>query len=390
MKRLLYSVLMLQQLTQKILGCHREERSDVAISHRRRFPREIAAPSSRARNDILWVFPIALLTALLLGACETVVDVKPPPHEDRLVAQSFFTPDSLWVVRVTHTVGYTSPESPGFVDDATVEIWEEGHLRAQVAWADSGTYAIAGSGPVMDQRYTLRVSAPGYPSLEGSDALPRPVPVTAFNETIVQSEDTTSRRQLTRLKITLDDPPDVANYYGLMVVQARWLEDRAMGQVTPLPPSLFIFESDDLALGEGEFDFLDTEKTLYREAFFTDGLFNGSTYTLDFDVQYDTPDPNADVVVRRVLAVVLLSVSEDFFRYWKTAGRQSFSNENPFAEPLRVHSNLTGGFGVFAGFQYRVFPLGASTVNVAGYGLSDLCGLVGSTLPICGAGPPVR
>ncbi len=343
-------------------------------------------------NRPLHNVPILLLTTVMLFcACETIVDVTPPPHEDRLVAQGFFTPDSLWVVRVTNTVGYSSPEAPGFVDDATVEVWEEGHPRAQLAWADSGTYAVTGSGPVMDTRYTLRVSAPGYPPVEGSDVLPLPVPVTAFNETVVHIGDSTvSRRQLTQIEITLDDPPDVDNYYGLMVVQARWIEDRTMGQVTPLPPSLFIFESDDLALGESAFDFLNTEKTFYLEAFFTDGLFNGSTYTLDFDIQYDTPNPIADVVVRRVLAVVLLSVSEDFFRYWKTAGRQALTNENPFAEPLRVHSNMTGGFGVFAGFQYRIFPLGASSVGVGGFGLSDLCRLVGNALPICGAGLPVR
>lgn len=334
---------------------------------------------------------ILLLAAMLLGACETVVDVAPPPHDQQLVAQGFFTPDSLWIVRVTHTVGYTSPEAPGFVDDATVEVWQEGQLRAQLALADSGTYAVSGNGPTMDKRYTLRVSAPGYPSIEGSDALPLPAPVVAFNETVIGPADSTvSRRRLTQIAITLEDPPDVDNYYGLLVVQARWSEDRLTGQVNPLPPSLFVFESDDPALGESAFDFLDTEKTLYYEAFFTDGLFNGSTYTLDFDVQYDTPHPDAQVVVRRVLAVVLLSVSEDFFRYWKTAGRQALTNENPFAEPLRVHSNMTGGFGIFAGFQYRVFPLGAGSVNVAGYGLSDLCGLVGNSLPICGAGLPVR
>ena len=76
---------------------------------------------------------ILVFTVLLFGACETVVDVAPPPHDQQLVAQGFFTPDSLWVVRVTHTVGYTSPEAPGFVDDATVEVWQEGQLRAQLA-----------------------------------------------------------------------------------------------------------------------------------------------------------------------------------------------------------------------------------------------------------------
>lgn len=343
----------------------------------------------RTRKISGWFIPAALLAVLTLGACETVVDVPPPPYEAQLVAQGFFTPDSLWVVRVTSTTRYASPDAPGFVNDATVEVWEEGQLRAQLARSDSGTYAVTGSGPAMGRRYSLRVAAPGYPSVEGSDLLPQAPPVTAFDETIVQGgESMASRRRVTQVAITLDDPPGENNYYGLLVVQARWSEDRRTGQLAPLPPSLFVFESDDLALGESEFDFLDTEKTRYREAFFTDGLFDGRSYTLDFDVQYDAPDPAAEVVIQRVLLVVLLSVSEDFFRYWKTASRQAVTNENPFAEPLRVHSNMTGGLGVFAGFQYRVFPLGGGNVGVGGFVLNDLCSLTGISLPICGAGPP--
>lgn len=340
---------------------------------------------TRLLHPLRLVLTAALLpVALLLGACETVVDVPPPPHETQLVAQGFFTPDSLWIVRVTHTVGYTSPDAPGFVDDATVEIWEDDRLHASPARTDPGTYVVTGKGPVAGRRYTLRVSAPGYPATEGNDALPLPPPVTAFAETVVRPGDgTPSRRRLLRLALTLDDPAAADNYYGLMVIQARWREDRTTGQLTPLPPSLFPFESDDLALGESEFDFLDTEKTRYREAFFTDGLFNGHTYTLDFDIQYDTSSPDASVVIHRAFAVVLLSVSDDFFRYWKTAGRQAFTNENPFAEPLPVHSNMTGGFGLFAGFQYRLFPLGVSNTTVGGVGLADLCRVSSIALPFC-------
>lgn len=336
-------------------------------------------------HNRLFVLMVALLPgALLVGACETVVDVAPPPHTPRLVAQGFFTPDSLWVVRVAGTVGYTAPEAPGLIDDATVEIWEGDQRRAQLARSDSGTYTITGTGPAMDRRYTLRVAAPGYPPTEGSDTLPAAPPVAAFTETVIQPGDSAdSRRRITQIAITLDDAPGVNDFYGLLVVQGRWREDKTTGKLTPLPPSLFPFESDNLALGESEFDFLNTDKTLYREAFFTDGLFNGSTYTLDFDLQYDVPRPGAEVVIHRVFAVVLLAVSEDFFRYWKTAGKQAITNENPFAEPLRVHSNMTGGFGVFAGFQYRLFPIGASTLSVAGLTLSDLCSLSGIALPFC-------
>lgn len=341
---------------------------------------------------MLLVLPLALLAAVLCAACETVVEVPMPPHERQLVAQGFFTAESLWVVRVSHTVGYTAAEAPGMVDDAVVEVWEGGQRLIDLARQDSGTYVATGRGPNPGKTYTLRVSAPGYAPTEGRDALPILPPVHAFGETPMAPPDSLSRRRRTHVEITLEDPPGARNFYGLLVFQLRAREDRRpAGQITPLPPMLFPFESDDPAFGESELDFIDTEKILYREAFFGDELFDGRRYTLDFDVQYDAPAPEADFVIRRAFAVVLFSVTEDFYRYWNTASRQMVTGVNPFAEPLRVHSNLTAGFGVFAGFQYRIYGLGAGGLSLGsgdlgGYGLADLCDLVGAQLPICGVG----
>jgi hypothetical protein len=334
-------------------------------------------------------FSIAgLFLALLLAACETVVDVTPPPHTPKLVAQSFFTPDGLWIVRVSHTTPFTDAAPPGLVDSATVEIWDGEQLLAQPTRSDTGTYVAIGRGARPGRTYTLRVDAPNFPPIEGRNALPGPVPVSAFQTTLVQPTDTASRRRITQIDITLDDPPNVDNFYGLLVLQVRWREDQQTGQLTPMTPSLFPFQSSDPALGESEFDFLNTDQTLYREAFFTDGLFDGSTYTIDFDIQYDAPRPEAPVVIRRVFAVALLSVSEDFYRYWETANEQALTNENPFAEPLRVHSNMAGGFGVFAGFRYSIFPVGIDRLGVGGLQLGDLCRFIGSRLPLCTGPPP--
>ena len=337
---------------------------------------------NRVRSFLL-MLSLALPMAGLLAACETVVDVAAPAHTPQLVVHSFFTPDSVWVVRVTDTAPFAAPEAPGFVEDATVEVWQGAQLVARPTRSDSGTYVASGRGAVPEARYTLRVAAPGYPPTEGHDVLPAPVPVATFGETLVQAQDASTRRRIVHVEITLDDPPGVRNYYGLFVFQGRWREDRRTGQVDPLPPSLFPFASDNLAFGESAFDFLETGKTLYPEAFFPDDLFDGDAYTLDFEIAYDRPRPDAEVAIGRVFSVVLLAVSEDFYRYWDSAGRQAFSNENPFAEPLRVHSNMTRGFGVFAGFQYRVFPLRLASPE-AGPALAPLCTLLGGYLPVCG------
>ncbi len=329
------------------------------------------------RNNLL------MISALLaLAGCETVVDVEPPPHTPQLVAQSFFTQHGLWAVHVSSTVPFTSAEAPGLVENATVEIWDGDRLLARPARVDSGTYVDFGNAPAPGRPYTLRVAAPGFDSIEGAGMLPPPVPA-RFKTTAVPPADS-SRRLLTNVALTLDDPPEKANYYGLMVLQVRLQENRKTGNVKTLPPTLFTFESDNLALEENSIAFLDTEKSIYREAFFSDGLFDGTKYQINFDVQYDAPRPDAEIVIHRVLFAVVLSASEDFYRYWTTSGRQAFSNENPFAEPLRVHSNLSGGFGIFAGYQFLAVPLNLNDLDVAGLTPAIICGVSGLPLSICG------
>ena len=52
-----------------------------------------------------------------------------------------------------------------------------------------------------------------------------------------------------------------------------------------------------------------------------------------------------------------MAVSEDYFLYRKTVTLQNSVVDNPFAEPVPVHSNMTGGFGIFAGYRAETFPL---------------------------------
>jgi len=325
----------------------------------------------------------ALLTTVALAACETVVDVPPPEHEPTLVAQGFFSADSLWVVRVSRSVRFTASGPPQLVDSATVKIMSGNQVVARPTRSDTGTYAATGRGAVEGQPYRLTVDAPGFPAIEGHDILPSPPPIASVQTTSVEPEDTTSRRQITRIDVTLDDPPGTDEFYGILVLQARVRVNRQTGQVTPLPPSLFPFRSDDQALGESPLDALNTESTRYREAFFPDDPFDGTKRTLTFTIQYDAPRSGATVVIRRGFAVALLSVSEDFYRYWETANEQAIVNNNPFAEPLRVHSNLDGGLGVFAGFQYQLLPVGIDSLGAGGLRLTDLCRFLGSRLPLC-------
>ena len=307
-----------------------------------------------------YFIPICLLAVATVSACETVVQVKLPTHEARLVAHSLFVPDSLWRVNVSTTAPSTGFQEPGFVDDAVVEIWDGDRRVERLAPIGQGTYTSASNRPEPEKTYTLRVSAPEMGQSEGTGAVPPAARIAAFEQQIAD-EDTGGDfgRRIMRILLTVDDPPGVRNYYGLQVLQDRRVINNATGEITSLPRNTFTFASNDPALGEP--DVFNPDKTTYKETIFSDDLFDGRPHTIDFELEYTLDRRETDVKIERSFVVLFMTVSTDYFDYWKTSELQNTVGDNPFAEPVRVHSNMTGGLGIFAGYRAHAFPLADST-----------------------------
>lgn len=311
-------------------------------------------------SDLRHWFGLIAVLALIAG-CETIVEVDAPPHDPKIVAHGFFGADSLWMVQVSTSVAHTSRSDPTLVTDAQVEILQHGERVQFLAPADSGLYTAHGLRSDSASSYTLRVSVPGYESVEGSDRLPREAQVVSFADTSVT--DANGLRAV-ELRLEIDDPGSEKNYYGLFVVQGAARVDAAAGSVQPIPPTLKTYESDDPVLESVLSEYLDPEMRQYRTAFFNDETFDGVRKAIDFRLTYRPPDMAEQVQTLRTFAVVLLSASEHLYRYWSTADRQLAGNENPFAEPVRVHSNMSNELGIFAGFRYRALPVGPPRQDV--------------------------
>lgn len=306
-------------------------------------------------RKILIAAGAALVFGLAVAACETVVDVALPPHEAKLVVSGFFSSDSLWLVRVTRSEAYTSRNRLSPVGDAAVEVRSSDGGVLNLAHRDSGLYAGTGLRPDPEKPYTVRVDAEGFDRAEGSDRLPDPPAAGSFT---ASSEVSASRSRTVAMRLTIDDPAGAANYYGLFVVQSRWRIGVAKGTVQPLLPTLFSFESSDPIFNEESvLDFLGEERRLYRDPFFDDMAFDGTQREVELQIRFQEPDVTADRQIWRAFALVVVSVSENLFRYWTSANEQLTTGQNPFAEPIRVHSNIEGGLGIFAGFRHRTFPI---------------------------------
>jgi hypothetical protein len=88
---------------------------------------------------------------------------------------------------------------------------------------------------------------------------------------------------------------------------------------------------------------------LTKEIIFNDYNFDGTEHS----VRILTPRPsniiqNADTISIFKYIINLYSLSEDYYKYWLDRYNVEKLSKDPFAEPLRIHSNISNGAGIFA------------------------------------------
>ena len=218
-------------------------------------------------------------------------------------------------------------------------ILEEGRVVAPLFHAGDGFYRSSnGHRPVAGTPYTLQVSAPGYEDIEAVGTVPVPVPV-AFTHEVTRRSASYADLDVT---IHLTDPPDQDNSYYIAAVFSRFV-DQGRVRVNHLPfhtkDAAILIESGDAFGPDGSSDFGD--------AIFSDALFDGVAH--DIVLELTTPLENPSVF-RGTLEVYLYSVSKTYYDYMTTYKVHEDVRDNPFAEPVQVHTNVQNGFGVFAGF----------------------------------------
>lgn len=304
---------------------------------------------------------LAVALPLLLGACdfEQVIELDVPPYEPRLVLGGFPTPDSVFTVRVGHSASALTPSNFDplalVVVDARVALFDESGTFLDSLYQSSpfsddvptpGLYrSLSGLRPQPGQRYTLRVEAPGLPSVEATTRLPEPPPF--FVEVRGVVDEVPGRGRVVRLLVTVPDQPGTVTYSLGAVRSIDFRNGPAYLQ--PLT-----FTSGDPILRNG-FDDLDVAveidvdpapQTFYGRALFRDLSFDGASYELPLDVDFFEAGDEAT----EEFTVTLSTLDSDYVRYQQTLALQDVTGDNPFAEPVRIHSNVRDGLGAFAGY----------------------------------------
>jgi len=276
---------------------------------------------------------VFLAAAVLLGACEKeVTGIKLPESDAKLVVSSFISPqDTFWRValnRSVPTLGERGPWATG-VAGALVTV-TDGDRIATLAHQRDDLYELPTENfPVVAGRtYTLRVVAPDGETVEAACTVPAALgEVTAL--VIDSARQADDPRYQYFLRLSWIDAGGQENYYRLAgELRREWNEvpDNAPPTLFPVPIN---WEGETFLEDRGrDGDILYSPK--------------GNLWLMG---------PGSGTNVRTYLYAFLLHTDRHYYQYHLSVRGANRSQDNPFAEPAPVYSNVTGGLGIFAAYN---------------------------------------
>ena len=293
-----------------------------------------------------------IMLVLMIGVgCEKPVTVDIPAHEREIVTRALVSPDSLWRVAVSSSVGFQDNTEPFPITNAVVEIKEGDVLVETLQHTAYGVFTSQQAKPIPGRIYSLHVSASGYSAVSSTIVIPETVspPQVTIDEATSENDG-----PYLNVAVTIDDAPQKRNYYAMDVVLIQKYEENGVQRQMQYPH--FFETSDVILLGFSE---LDGEVETYNVRYFQDDLFDGTSETINIRVQ----DPGFYFLEQEDSYAVVLrfyETDESYFRFFKTAELQWENEDNPFGEPVRIFSNMSNGFGIFAGYQVHATTLVSS------------------------------
>ena len=282
------------------------------------------------------------------AACTTVVDFDIPLDKPWVVVNSLFSPDSVWQVKVAYSKNILDvAPGPNFwqVGNAIVKILDPNNQVIETITPSSDKFnRVLYRGktkPLPGQSYTVQVSIKDEPIRQAINKVPMHVPITSVE---VDSSRFKSEGEPIEIDITFKDPKDEKNYYTVKIIE----------------DATYLVNKDTIVLTQ-EIYFEVVEQSLSidesgLEKLINDNLFSGRDYTFRTKL-YHRRYSYGSQLLRQHVRVVLLSVSEEYYKYFITKNLQDHASGDPFAQPVQVFTNVENGLGIFAGYSASVFKL---------------------------------
>lgn len=322
----------------------------------------------------MWLLKLCLITCISAFSCSEDIKFTLPEVEPLLSIQSFIDPDNEFELIVTMAKPLQG-QNIQMNRDCTVDIYENDKYFSSLKLDPS--YFIQGNdtqkflrflpdSPLIfseTSEYKVEVKYPGFEPLTAKSTKPKAVNIKEINhryfigempgwyyETPSKSSSDDHSGQIKRdtslmeFTIKFDDPSEAFNYYrvGINLISNRpqdYFDMRLQYASLSTPDPCFM-----------KFNYK-TEHPLYS------GWPNPTTYEMLFnDKNSNGKEQTIKVIVPGVegnspetkYLITLYTINEDYYKYMVDRWKYIKTENDPFAEPIKMYSNLSNGCGIFA------------------------------------------
>ncbi len=329
-----------------------------------------------------------IVSICTMFSCETVVEDINLPYEERLVIESFISPqDTLLEVKVSKTspvvgtfpsnqfYGGFGSEAKPIIEGVIVEI-SDGQKKAtfqlqtiinsqgvdinpatgeSMVQSRRGYFLKAKDFPIVaGKTYTLTAKAPNLPDVAATCTVPNKQLVNGKDITIIVGSAIDSvldysinyngnkvdyYSSVRKYNVTFNDFINEENYYSIAYYTRKFLEYKN-------DKSGFVTQT---ITGQQSYsDFISDYKQDGKTLNFRQAIIPLGSYSTD----PNNPNPPNVQVLSNKLSIYVAVTDKAYYQYNKgLVNSQGINNNDPFSEAVLTYSNVKGGLGVFAGYN---------------------------------------
>ena len=292
-----------------------------------------------------------------LWTCEEPLDINFPREEPQIIVQSNFSENNALRVIVLQTEEFTSDVYSQFVPNALVRVFdgdtflETLKLITEIDGEEIDPYyETEVFTPQVGVLYRIEVKVPGFDVVYATSAIPIAADVGEISFSndfdIIQGGFKSISFEV---GVPFDDPAGVANYYHIIFIQ-ELTDYRIFPPNDTIRESTTLIDPANMFIEPGNEDIPMIEFTDRRSFLITDEFFDGHQISIPFSGNF-IYNPNKHLL--EPFKVEFRTVTKDYYLYHESFAKNNRTGNDPFSGPVVIHNNITGGGGLFSGFNSK-------------------------------------
>jgi Domain of unknown function (DUF4249) len=272
-----------------------------------------------------------IILILIFTSCDKYLEIDVPSKPSEVVINSINSADSLFQFHITKSVEIGNNFSGFYIENAVINIYENEILKESIIHFQKGLYKSTIK-PIINNSYKIEVIPQDFEIAIANIQIPQPPQIisSSFEKTFINYD-------YVDIKLKIDDPANEENFYMINVKTFEEFE----GLILPYTAGVFsYFESFDPNL-----DLWINHNGI--QALISDKIFDGNEYEFSILIAKGNFLHNRRIYGKGMANVYINSISKDYFLYAKSYKDQLDAKNNPMAEPVKVHTNIENGLGIF-------------------------------------------